>query len=327
MKYSLSHIAGIVGSTAVVDDSTIEYLLLDSRKVYSPGSSLFFALKGPRRDGHQFIPELYKKGIRSFVVSEEQGQVAYPGASFILVSDTLTALQQLAIHHRSRFTIPVVGITGSNGKTITKEWLYQLLHDEYNIVRSPKSYNSQIGVPLSIWPLDGQHTLGLFEAGVSQPGEMEMLEKMIQPTIGVLTNIGEAHDEGFANKTQKLAEKLKLFRHCEILIGREQDLSGQKELISSFESKPEVLTWGPSSTNNLVVKHIDKKEESTIITVCPGSSEKEFTIPFSDDASVENAITCYFILLQLGISHDSITRKMAQLQPVNMRLELKKGIN
>ena len=260
-------------------------------------------------------------------MSEEQDQVAYPGASFILVGDTLASLQQLAIHHRSRFTIPVVGITGSNGKTITKEWLYQLLHDEYNIVRSPKSYNSQIGVPLSIWPLDEQHTLGLFEAGVSQPGEMEMLEKMIQPTIGVLTNIGEAHDEGFTNKTQKLEEKLKLFTRCQILIGREQDLSGHKEWIGSFESKPEVLTWGPSATNNLVIKHIDKKEEYTIITVCPGSAEKEFTIPFSDDASVENAITCYFILLQLGITHDSIARKMAQLQPVNMRLELKKGIN
>ena len=321
------HIAGIVGSTAVVGDSTIEYLLLDSRKVYLPGSSLFFALKGPRRDGHQFIPELYKKGVRSFVVSEDQDQVAYPGATFILVNDTLTALQQLAIYHRSRFAIPVVGITGSNGKTITKEWLYQLLHEEYNIVRSPKSYNSQIGVPLSIWPLDEQHTLGLFEAGISQPGEMEMLEKMIRPTIGVLTNIGEAHDEGFTNKSQKLTEKLKLFTHCQILIGREQDLSGHHELTGSFESRPEVLTWGTSSNNNLVVKQIDKKEKSTIITVCPGSAEKEFTIPFADDASVENAITCYFILLQLGITHDAIASKMAQLQPVNMRLELKKGIN
>jgi len=327
LKYSLPHIARIVGSSASVADMEIEYLLLDSRKVYSPASSLFFALKGPRRDGHQFIPELYKKGVRSFVVSEEHDQAAYPGASFITVSDTLTALQQLAIHHRTRFTIPVIGITGSNGKTITKEWLYQLLHDEYNIVRSPKSYNSQIGVPLSIWPLDEQHTLGLFEAGISQAGEMEMLEKMIRPTIGILTNIGEAHDEGFSNKTQKLTEKLKLFTHCQLLIGREQDLSSHKELIGSFDGKPEVLTWGPSSTNDLVVKHIDKDEESTIITVCAGSAEKQFTIPFSDDASVENAITCYFILLQLGIAHDPIARKMAQLQPVNMRLELKKGIN
>jgi Alr-MurF fusion protein len=327
LKYSLPHIAGIVGSSAIVTDTAIEYLLLDSRKVYSPAASLFFALKGPRRDGHQFIPELYKKGVRSFVVSEEQDKTGYPDASFLLVSDTLKALQQLSIHHRSRFTIPVIGITGSNGKTIIKEWLYQLLHDEYNIVRSPKSYNSQIGVPLSIWQMDEQHTLGIFEAGISQPGEMEMLEKIIQPTIGILTNIGEAHDEGFADKTQKLSEKLELFTHCQILIGREKDLSNQKDLIASFESKPELLTWGSSPNNDLVVKNIDKKEDFTIITVCPGSAEKEFTIPFTDDASVENAITCYFILLQLGISHDAIAQKMEQLQPVNMRLELKKGIN
>ena len=150
--------------------------------------------------------------------------------------------------------------------------------------------------------MDEQHNLGIFEAGISQPGEMEMLEKIIQPTIGILTNIGEAHNEGFANKTQKLAEKLKLFTHCQVLIGREKDLAGQKELIASFESKPELLTWGSSAKNDLVVKHIDKREDTTHITVCPGSAEKEFIIPFTDDASVENAITCYLILSQLGIS-------------------------
>jgi len=327
LKYSLIHIAGIVGSSAVVADTKIEYLLLDSRKVYAPAASLFFALKGPRRDGHQFIPELYKKGVRSFVVSEEQDKAAYPDAGFIIVGDTLNALQQLAIYHRSQFAIPVIGITGSNGKTIVKEWLYQLLHDEYNIVRSPKSYNSQIGVPLSIWQIDEQHNLGIFEAGISQPGEMAMLEKIIQPSIGVLTNIGEAHDEGFADKTQKILEKLKLFTHCQVLIGREKDLSGHKELIASFDGKPELLTWGFSPNNDLVVKHIDKKEGTIHITVCPGSAEKEFVIPFTDDASVENAITCYFILSQLGIGHNVIVQKMEQLQPVNMRLELKKGIN
>lgn len=323
----MTHIAGIVGSSDIVTDTAIEYLLLDSRKVYSPALSLFFALKGPRRDGHQFIPELYKKGVRSFIVSEEQDKAVYPDASFIIVGDTLNALQRLTIYHRSQFTMPVIGITGSNGKTIIKEWLYQLLHQDFNIARSPKSYNSQIGVPLSIWQIDEQHELGIFEAGISQPGEMEMLEKIIQPTMGVLTNIGEAHDEGFANTTQKLSEKLKLFTHCQVLIGREKDFSGHKELIASFEAKPELLTWGSSPNNELVVKHIDKKEELTVITVCLGSAEKEFTIPFTDDASVENAITCYFILLQLGISHDAISKKMEQLQPVNMRLELKKGIN
>ena len=195
MKYLLAHIADIVGSLSIASDISFEHLLLDSRKVYSPLNSLFFALKGPRRDGHQFIPELYKKGVRSFVVSEEQDILIYPEAIFIKVSDTLVALQQIAIHHRSLFDKPVIGITGSNGKTIVKEWLYQLLQEEYHIVRSPKSYNSQIGVPLSIWQMDEQHTLGIFEAGISKHGEMETLEKIIQPTIGVLTNIGEAHSE------------------------------------------------------------------------------------------------------------------------------------
>ena len=198
----MNHIASIIGSISVVAETAVEYLLLDSRKVYSPAASLFFALKGPRRDGHQFIPELYKKGVRNFVISEEQDVSVYPDANFIVVSDTLAALQQLAVYHRSRFDIPVIGITGSNGKTIVKEWLYQLLHEEYVIVRSPKSYNSQIGVPLSIWQMDEQYTLGIFEAGISQPGEMETLEKIIQPTIGVLTNIGEAHNEGFADNSR-----------------------------------------------------------------------------------------------------------------------------
>lgn len=327
MKYSLIHIANIFGSTGITDDRTIEHLLLDSRKVYSPANSLYFALKGPRRDGHQFIPELYKKGIRSFVISEKQDALAYPGACFLIVADTLAALQQLAVHHRRRFNIPVIGITGSNGKTIIKEWLYQLLHEKFVIVRSPKSYNSQIGVPLSVWQIDEDYTLGIFEAGISQPGEMKTLEKIIQPTIGVLTNIGEAHNEGFANVQQKLSEKLKLFTHCQIVIGRETDLAGQKELIASFESKPIVLTWGYQATNDLVVKHIDKRKNTAVITVCAGSAEKKLVIPFTDDASVENSVTCYFVLLQLGISHDTIAAGMERLYPVNMRLELNKGVN
>ncbi|WP_276503081.1 bifunctional UDP-N-acetylmuramoyl-tripeptide:D-alanyl-D-alanine ligase/alanine racemase [Terrimonas pollutisoli] len=327
MKYSLAHIAGILGANAVVADTIIEQLLLDSRKVYSPATSLFFALKGPRRDGHQFIPDLYKKGLRSFVVSEQSELANYPAANFLVVPDTLAALQQLAIHHRKRFDIPVIGITGSNGKTIVKEWLCQLLHQDYHIVRNPKSYNSQIGVPLSVWQMEEQHTLGIFEAGISLPGEMESLEKIIQPTIGILTNIGEAHNEGFADKKQKLVEKLQLFRHCQLIIAREKDVENEKALISSFETNPRLLTWGFSTTCDLTVKHIEKEEAYTTITVCPGSSDISFVIPFTDDASIENAITCFFALLQLGVEQSVISNRMKQLQPVNMRLELKKGIN
>ncbi len=327
LKYTLAHIAEIVGSSSVVPAIEIENLLLDSRKVYSPSSSLFFALRGPRRDGHHFITELYRKGIRAFVVSEEQDAALYPNANFIYVTDTMMALQQLATYHRGRFAIPVIGITGSNGKTIVKEWLYQLLHEDFHIVRSPKSYNSQIGVPLSVWQMNEHHKLAIFEAGISQPGEMEKLEKIIHPTIGILTNIGEAHNEGFTGRSQKLAEKLKLFRNCQLLIGREADLTAGKNFISSFEAQPETIMWGPSSTDNVTAKQIDKKDSHTIITVCPGGAEKKFTIRFTDDASVENSITCYVVLLQLGISHDVIAKRMEQLQPVNMRLELKKGIN
>ncbi len=200
----------------IINDVQIEHLLFDSRKIYTPQSSLFFAIVGARRNGHQFIDEVYKKGVRSFVVSHEVDVKKFPEANFIKVDDSLQALQTLGIEHRKNFNIPVIGITGSNGKTIVKEWLYQLLHQDYNIVRSPKSFNSQIGVPLSVWQMNEQHTLGIFEAGISKPGEMDKLEKIIQPTIGVLTNIGEAHSEGFNSLAQKEKEKRLLFGNAAI---------------------------------------------------------------------------------------------------------------
>jgi alanine racemase len=241
----LSHIARILEADAMIsNDATIEQLLLDSRKINSPSTSLFFALKGPRRDGHQFIPDLYKKGVRNFIISEKINSSLYPDANFLQVDDGLQALQQLAAYHRGQFNIPVIGITGSNGKTIVKEWLYQLLHEDQNIVRSPKSYNSQIGVPLSIWQMNEQHTLGIFEAGISEQGEMLRLERMIRPTIGILTNIGEAHSEGFNDAEHKFREKLVLFRNCKTVIGREIDFAGQQEFIELLGEDLRVLTWG-----------------------------------------------------------------------------------
>jgi alanine racemase len=328
LKYSLQHIASILGSSSKVDNNSVEHLILDSRKIYSPAASLFFALKGPRRDGHQFIAEVYKKGVRNFIVSEPVEASSYPDANFILVPDTLNALQQLAAFHRKEFTIPVIGITGSNGKTIVKEWLYQLLHADYSIVRSPKSYNSQIGVPLSVWQMDEQHTLGIFEAGISQPGEMEKLEKVIQPAIGILTNIGEAHGEGFQlGKGQIFKEKLKLFDNCEVVIGRETDFAGQKLLTGALDGKISQLTWGSSGDNNFIVEELAKSEYATSITLTHQSKRTKFNIPFTDDASIENAIACGCVLLYLSIAPAVIEERMKQLQPVNMRLELKKGIN
>ncbi|MEO7394224.1 MAG: Mur ligase family protein, partial [Chitinophagaceae bacterium] len=300
MNYQLNHIAEVVNANApVFSKTTIEHLLLDSRRVYSPATSLFFALKGPRRNGHQFITELYKRGVKSFVVNEGIDAASFPEAVFLFVNDTLVALQQLASYHRQQFSIPVIGITGSNGKTMVKEWLYQLLHEDFNIVRSPKSYNSQIGVPLSVWQINEHNTLGIFEAGISRPGEMEKLEQIIQPNIGVLTNIGEPHSEGFESPMQKEEEKKKLFRKA-IMPAALKIISINKKVAST-----------------LIIAELDK----------PDPESMEIEIPFTDDASVQNAITCWSVLLHLNISAEVISGRMKLLQPVNMRLELKKGIN
>src|SRR5882757_9090571 len=224
MSYGIRHIAEIIEGSFLQfrGDDPVEHLLLDSRRLIFPDSSLFFSLKGPRRDGRLFMEELYKRGVRNFVVAasfeiraESEG---FPGANIILVPDTLAALQRLTAFHRRQFSLPVIGITGSNGKTTVKEWLNQLLEDEYQIVRSPKSYNSQIGVPLSVWQVNASHELAIFEAGISRRGEMQKLEKIIQPAIGVFTNIGEAHSEGFSSLAEKTAEKLQLFNDAGALI-------------------------------------------------------------------------------------------------------------
>ena len=300
MNYSISHIASIISAQIpATAGALIEHLLTDSRKVYAPASSLFFALSGARRDGHQFIPELYKRGIRNFVVNHKVSKEDYPDAVFLVVKDSLVALQQLAAHHRRQFNIPVIGITGSNGKTIVKEWLYQLLQEEYNIVRSPKSYNSQIGVPLSVWQINQQNTLGIFEAGVSQPGEMEQLEKIIQPTIGVLTNIGEAHSEGFESLQQKELEKRLLFKNA-------------------VQPAPLKLSEITKQAGITSIRAEDMADSSKNISI---------EIPFTDDAAVQNAITCWQVMLMLRYENKVIKERMKLLQPVNMRLEFKKGIN
>jgi alanine racemase len=334
VKYSLQHIARIIDSASKVTDSTIEYLVLDSRKMYSPATALFFALKGPRRDGHQFIAEVYKKGVRNFVVSEPVETGTYPEASFIFVNDTLQALQQLAAYHRRQFTIPVIGITGSNGKTIVKEWLYQLLHPDYNIVRSPKSYNSQTGVPLSVWQMNEQHTLALFEAGISMPGEMKKLWNVIRPTIGVVTNIGEAHSEGF--------EKIQLLRGTEKVIFSGDHFEVSKaiglwwdaETHATHKEPFHMFSWGSTEYDIVQISAIKKYRDHTTITaslrpkrLAKITGNASIKIFFTDDASVENAINCWCVMLALGIDQKIIEERMKNLQPVNMRLELKKGIN
>lgn len=328
MKYTLPDIARIIDAEdQPAPESIIENLLLDSRNVVAPASSLFFALKGPRRDGHQFIPELYAKGVRAFVISDRVDTTGFPEAVFLEVFDTLAALQALTAYHRRQFSIPVIGITGSNGKTIVKEWLHQLLNEEQHIVRSPKSYNSQIGVPLSVWQMNEQHTLGIFEAGISEQGEMLRLERIIQPTIGVLTNIGEAHSEGFIDPDHKFREKMILFRHCKAVIGRAVDFENRGDVVEMLGGELELLTWGKNENDHFVIKHIEEKEGETTVSLAFRSAELSFRIPFTDEAAIENAIHCCCVLLCLGAAPGSIAERMKRLHPVNMRLELKKGIN
>ncbi len=324
MTYTIQHIADILGLKGDFPDQPVSELLFDSRKLRHPETSLFFALKGGRRHGQLFVPELYRLGLRFFVVDDDVVESNYPGAFFLKVNDSLQALQQLAAWHRHQFSYPVVGITGSNGKTIVKEWLYQALHRHMRVTRSPRSYNSQIGVPLSIWQMDASHELAIIEAGISAPGEMARLEEMIRPDIGVLTNIGEAHDEGFDSQEQKIREKLKLFDRCPLLIGRHQDLASYR---NSLEPGRTIITWGWKNEGDWTVKKLEKHRLGTRIWLCPGSGEYEWEIPFSDDASIENAITCFIALQQLGLPVEEISESMRHLQQVDMRLQLVQGIN
>jgi Alr-MurF fusion protein len=303
-------------------------LLLDSRKLIFPDSSVFFALNGPRRSGISFIPDLYERGVRNFVVSTELSAEQYPEANILLVPDTLVALQELAASHRGQFDIPVIGITGSNGKTIVKEWLNQLLEDRYNIVRSPRSYNSQIGVPLSVWQMNEKNELGIFEAGISKPQEMSLLEKIIRPTVGVFTNIGEAHNEGFENQEQKIMEKLGLFVHSEGLIYN-QDQEAVNQAVRSWQrgGTVKIFSWGKQEDANMRVASVNRRPDHTLLDIIHQKAFFTLRIAFTSDAAIENALTCIAVMLFLGENPAGIQPKLDRLSPVAMRLELKTGVN
>ncbi|MDR1343919.1 MAG: bifunctional UDP-N-acetylmuramoyl-tripeptide:D-alanyl-D-alanine ligase/alanine racemase [Tannerellaceae bacterium] len=329
MEYSIKEIAAIIGSeTAQINDAHINTLLTDSRRLSSPGQSLFFALKTKANDGHRYINELYNLRVRNFVVSEMPRDVtAMPDANFLLVKDTLRALQKLAARHRQRFDIPVIGITGSNGKTIVKEFLYQLLHNEFNIVRSPRSYNSQLGVPLSVWQMNGKHTLAIFEAGISQPDEMGRLRSVISPTIGILTGIGEAHQENFISSFQKCMEKLTLFADCETIIYN-ADTAFIANCIDSALLSHRAIGWSRvNSDAPLFVSSIKKKENETEIHCTVMGLNSAYTIPFTDDASIENVLHCLALILCLKPTSLGDTSRFLHLEPVEMRLDIKQAIN
>lgn len=331
-EYTISEITRIVKGELIQENNEntlINELITDSRQLILPDGSLFFALTSKRNDGHKYIEELYNRGVRNFVVETEPlNLLLLYNSNIIKVKNTLIALQALATAHRKQFNIEVIGLTGSNGKTIVKEWLYQLLNESKNIVRSPKSFNSQIGVPLSVWQIKEEHDLAIFEAGISEPGEMDHLQPIIQPTIGIFTNIGHAHDENFFNRTQKAGEKLNLFTKIKTLIYCIDQKELQEAIIKTGLLKNiKAFTWSRKTTADLQITSVQKVGHNTALTGLYKDSEIGIEIPFTDEASIENTIHCWATMLLLGFNQALIAKRMLMLQPLAMRLEMKAGVN
>lgn len=315
----------------------VQRLLLDSRRVETPADSLFFALRGPQHNGHRYLPELYRAGVRQFVVEAGAelpgGLAAYPDAGLLAVEDVLAALQALAAWHRQQFALPVFGITGSNGKTIVKEWLAQLLSPEELVCKSPRSYNSQVGVPLSVWELNARHSLGIFEAGISEPGEMDRLARIIQPTLGIFTNLGTAHDAGFASWEEKVTEKMRLFEQVETLFycadhplvhaAARRQLPPSK--LAAWTRQRAVYEAGEA---RWLVSVKETLADRTVLRLKQtGAESHTFTLPFADEPSLENALHGLVVLLHRELDPAEIQRRLERLQPVAMRLEMKQARN
>lgn len=340
MNLSIREIAFVIAAEGhlFAPDAEVSILLTDSRSLSQPKETLFFALCSSHNDGHKYIKELYKKGVRNFVVQKDfSGEKLVSEGNYLKVENTLFALQRLAAYHRNQYSIPVIGITGSNGKTVVKEWLYQLLHDKYSIVRSPRSYNSQIGAPLSVWQLNGQAELAIFEAGISFPGEMETLKQVIKPTLGIFTMLGEAHQENFSSLEEKCMEKLILFEESQIIIYNE-DQALIKYCIEKKGLIDRTFSWSRINPQaSLYISEIKKEQDYTIISYQPTVNNKQeladkgllltIKLPFTDDASIENGIHCLAMLSYLNPHLVDLSSRFERLEPVAMRLDVKKGIN
>ncbi len=332
-EYPLSVVAEMMGGHVLGQGDAkrlVRFLLTDSRRLLSPSHTLFFALKTPKNDGHRYVGELLKKGVRAFVVEAFPTRLArqYPDALFILVSDSLKALQQLAARHRQQFSGPVTAITGSNGKTVVKEWLFQALSVSSQVARNPKSFNSQVGVPLSVWMMTSQHDMGLFEAGISEPGEMQKLEAILKPGTGLFTNIGPAHDAGFSSRAQKVREKLRLFEGCSQLIYCLDHEEVHREIRSWHRQRPglKLYAWGTHQDAFARIIRKEKLGDSTLVSLSCHGGMMFLSIPFVDDASVENALHVAVFMKVLGCEDSAIIRSVNALQPVAMRLEMKEGV-
>lgn len=329
MQYSIKKISKILGAKRVGNrECDVKWILIDSRSLSFPEETIFFALKTRRGNGADYIPELYQRGVRHFVVNKlPQDADSYSDSNFLVVSDTKIALQKLAQVHRSNFNIPVVGVTGSNGKTIVKEWLHQILSPSMRVVRSPRSYNSQVGVPLSVWQMSEGDEVGVFEAGISRPDEMEKLTPIIRPTVGVFTSLGGAHQENFFSMQEKCMEKLLLFKNCDVII-----YNADNQLLSDCVTRSMLgareIAWSTKDSNRpLFISSIKEVKEHTAIRYTYLGITGEFEIPFQDEASVTNAIHCLAVSLYMMLTPDQIAERMNKLEPVGMRLELKEGKN
>lgn len=334
--YSTQDISNAIKGDSIINfpSAKISKLLTDSRKIEMANESLFFAISGQRLDGHQYIDDLYQKGVKNFVIENAGYENKYHDANFWKVKNSINTLQQLAQFHRLKFKIPLIGITGSNGKTIVKEWCHQLLQDNFKVVRSPKSYNSQIGVPLSVWNINENDNLGIFEAGISEPGEMQKLQKIIQPEIGIFTNIGAAHGANFLSQEHKVKEKLNLFIKSKVLIYcNDYDLI-HKSIVQVFNEShrgenygPKLLSWGKN--NQAVIKVEEQFSEFNKTTVKLSFQDKKylFEIPFVDASSIENALHCIVLMIYLKFSEEKINEQLQKIQRIAMRLEQKQGIN
>ena len=334
MNYSITEISNVleVKDGHIIDeDSIVSYLLTDSRSLTVPEETIFFALRTEAGDGHNYIPDLYEKGVRNFVVSSDYFPLPdCQGANYLNVASPLDALQALATYHRRRFReLPVIGITGSRGKTTVKEWLYQLLKDDYRIVRSPRSYNSQIGVPLSLWDIDNNTDLAIIEAGISTTGEMDNLQAMIRPTIGIITNLGSEHNDGFESMQEKASEKAKILFNCDCIVYCADDPLVTHTIAPLLETDIALsMSWSCNhSPAPLQVDRIDRSERSTTIYYAHDGDPSSITIPFAADRDLDNAITCLAVLLHLGLSHEVIAQRMAALTPVGTRLNVIEGVN
>jgi len=328
-RYLLPQIAEIVNGSLIGNANLqVTKIMFDSRKVFLPADTLFLAIDGVNHDGHQYIEQLYRKGVRAFFVEKQANdfKVHCPQAGFIQVDNSLEALQRLATHHRDQLPFPLIGITGSNGKTIVKEWIVKLLESDRKTVRSPRSFNSQLGVPLSLWMMDDTSELGIVEAGISLPGEMNRIERCLHPEIGIMTNIGQAHQENFESLKQKLDEKLTLFERAEVILcnGDHQQV---KAAIDHRYPNKKILTCGVSIECDLRLIQSKEESDSTRIMMYWENKEIQVVLPFTGSVAVENMLLSSLAALHLGTRPEDLPERIMQLQPVAMRLEQKEGIN